>query len=925
MSTKTTFKRIALVAVAALGFGVLTSVAPASATDAPATVGTPTVVGGTTNQPVTISVPVSVAKTSALTTDTVTVSALLVAAPSGANSVNSNTVFTAASGVSTSGATLADGRTLTGSTPDLDSSGTTATNSATATTSGNLVAAAAIAYSFTNTYTFTPTKAGTYQVAIFTDGGAGVAGTSLIKAGDSVKYVSVTVADAPAVSTKLTVVAPGTFSTTGTNGAVVKVSALDAAGAVAILNAGQMITLTIPTGLTVTTKTGASSSSTTINKTATQYGLVAGDFDAKGNAYLNVTSSTAGAYNLTSQLAGGTDAVSTAALTYAAPTKAATVGSTVTNADASTTASPRGFVTGGIAATASTISVSSAATSQTYRIYAATASAAGKVNVLLNDAGKKLWSPNVALNQDVIVTLASDASLSTATDGSASIVSGTYSIPVTLGLNGITGAGSTFIVSALDTVGTQPTTSSALSTTITGTASVAVSSGGTLTVLAPSSATILAAPGAKTTVSVECTDNFGAGKANVVLTPAISGRNSAVVLPTLVTDAAGDASFTYTDASTSTTSLTDTIAVTGCTTTGTLVTVNYSSAAGFGVSTVKLTSDNYTVAGTANATVSSQPISVGASGATAGKRAITATVKDVNGAAIAGVPVTFTVSGSGAAILSTTKTAYTGPTGVATAYVYAWIAGTYTVTATAGTVSGTATETFASQTAGNERVISATVSGNIVIGKAVDRFGNPVSGVTLYASVTSGDGYFGLTGLKRASTATLADGTATFVVTGTGADVTVSNVNPADPAGTVVGQTSGPKGYLTNAATNSATVGIFTASAAGDAITAETGVGASFDAAGVASATVTVAADAAANNAQAAADAAAEATDAANAATDAANAAAEAADAATAAAQDAADAVAALSTQVSEMVNALKKQITALTNLVIKIQKKVKA
>jgi hypothetical protein len=77
--------------------------------------------------------------------------------------------------------------------------------------------------------------------------------------------------------------------------------------------------------------------------------------------------------------------------------------------------------------------------------------------------------------------------------------------------------------------------------------------------------------------------------------------------------------------------------------------------------------------------------------------------------------------------------------------------------------------------------------------------------------------------------------------------------------------------------------------------------------------------------AQAAADAAAEATDAANAATDAANAAAEAADAATAAAQDAADAVAALSVSVSAMIDALKKQITALTNLVIKIQKKVKA
>jgi hypothetical protein len=75
----------------------------------------------------------------------------------------------------------------------------------------------------------------------------------------------------------------------------------------------------------------------------------------------------------------------------------------------------------------------------------------------------------------------------------------------------------------------------------------------------------------------------------------------------------------------------------------------------------------------------------------------------------------------------------------------------------------------------------------------------------------------------------------------------------------------------------------------------------------------------------AAADAAAEATDAANAATDAANAAAEAADAATAAAQDAVDAVAALSVQVTAMISALKKQLIALTNLVIKIQKKVKA
>jgi hypothetical protein len=89
--------------------------------------------------------------------------------------------------------------------------------------------------------------------------------------------------------------------------------------------------------------------------------------------------------------------------------------------------------------------------------------------------------------------------------------------------------------------------------------------------------------------------------------------------------------------------------------------------------------------------------------------------------------------------------------------------------------------------------------------------------------------------------------------------------------------------------------------------------------------TATVAQSSTEAAASAAGDAAAEATDAANAATDAANAAAEAADAATAAAQDAADAVAALSTSVTAMVDALRKQITSLTNLVIKIQKKVKA
>ena len=86
---------------------------------------------------------------------------------------------------------------------------------------------------------------------------------------------------------------------------------------------------------------------------------------------------------------------------------------------------------------------------------------------------------------------------------------------------------------------------------------------------------------------------------------------------------------------------------------------------------------------------------------------------------------------------------------------------------------------------------------------------------------------------------------------------------------------------------------------------------------------VTVAVSSAATSA--AIDAANEAAQAASDATDAALAAADAADAATTKAQEAVDAVATLSAQVSKLITALKAQITTLTNLVIKIQKKVKA
>jgi len=110
--------------------------------------------------------------------------------------------------------------------------------------------------------------------------------------------------------------------------------------------------------------------------------------------------------------------------------------------------------------------------------------------------------------------------------------------------------------------------------------------------------------------------------------------------------------------------------------------------------------------------------------------------------------------------------------------------------------------------------------------------------------------------------------------------------------------------------------------ATGDVVISATG-GTSLPAAGQVKVTAT--ATIVNSSVDAATAAAEEATAAANDATDAALSAAEAAEAATAIAQEAVDAVAELSASVTKLISALRAQITTLTNLVVKIQKKVKA
>jgi hypothetical protein len=902
MSTKTTFKRIALVAVAALGLGVLTSVAPASAvngqTATSISVGTipASRVGQAVVVPVTIYLPAT-----AVENDTITISAQLTSAPLSGGTANAASAgrpaatnandaagildVTTLAGTALSGGTNETGRTNTAGTDCDDYTGNTSTNTqwACAIQDEWVITAAAAELGYARVgIMLTPDVAGSYTVMVATN----ATGNDGFVAGSPTANFTVTTGSTPTTVT-ITNVRGSSILAGSPIGALVKLNLNGALGAL------ENITLS-------TSGSGAISQDNGANYATTQV-LDSVDF-ASGAAYVHLRNSgtTAETITLTARGSGALDPSVTATASYAvtaqstAATAAANQIGTVEDPSADalyTSSAMAGTFTGGA------FTVAPSSTSQVFGLtYAARTAAAYGYATITDTKGIITGMPTYKYDQIMTYGIATAASGTTLTiAGNFAAVAtgeGDYSVTIAAGTTAFAGpaAAKTFTVD-----------------------STARTNAGGFTIT-PSS-TFVAAPGTSIVLSGLLEDQFGSGRGAQEVTITTSGRNNPVATK-VFTAADGTFTFTTADASTSTTSLIDTVTFT---TTGgasaETVTINYGNTA---VGTVTVTGGNTTAS--VNALVNDpKPISVGSAttGAEAGAIDITATVKDAAGNALAGVPVSFTVAGTGVAFTSTSATKYTGTTGTAVGKLYAWTAGTYTYTITAGGKTTTGTATFASTTAGNARVISATVAGNVVTGKAVDRFGNPVQNAVLYAA-TSGGANIGGVFVKDGTTG--ADGTVSWVVTGNG-DVTVSAVNPTSVAGTTAYQTAHLAGNAT-LATATVAAKAYGATTAGTASTAETNVGATFAPAGVASAKVSVAID---DVAQAAADAAAEATDAANAATDAANAAAEAADAATAAAQDAADAVAALSTQVSEMVNALKKQITALTNLVIKIQKKVRA
>jgi hypothetical protein len=848
MSTKTTFKRVALVAVASLGFGVLTSVSPAFASTLTATgisagASGPARVGVTSFTTITMTHAATTPSSSAVTNTFVAAARI--------TSVPATSTLRTDTNTATKGVTIADGSATSAVTngPNFVAGGVSAT--ITRTTAAN-------ATSGVTTSTFrvglTPDIAGTYTVLVSVHPTA-----TSFAAGHFSIPITITTVGAP-TSLAVSSVA-GAVVGTGSNGQLLSVTMKDANGNPTVLAEFEGVSVT----------------------TADDKLVISNPALAPGEE------NNAGAYIVAVRpidTAAATIAAGSATITF---TGGGLLSPTLTTNTSVTKVAATTLTTDTIKLTTAANSDNEAGGTQPSTNF--TATVAGATSVTIGGVS----NTGAAVNHLVVVTSAPlAASIATGGnslyiyDSSITFAAGTSAVPTTT---------ATFTIPA-------PATSAQVIAdfgALTATMSFATAAAKTLTVVNTVNS-VLSATGGKNTFTVEVDDQYGNPVANQAVSVSVSGRNTVASRTLGVTDANGLISYTLTDAGTTGTRDTITFAATlsgGATTA--LAYVNYGT----------FTVDKVVVSGGSKAetVVGSTLTSINAAddGPDTSAVAIKAVVTDANGNLLAGVPVVFTVSSG---LIKKTasvdySTVYTGSDGSASTLVFDWKSGTQTITATAGGKSSTDYLTWAANTASAARVLSATATGDIVSLKVVDRFGNAVQGVEINLSRT-GAGLFG-NGASTQNISTDKNGTADVRFIGSGTVV-------AELAATYA-QAYATAGNITTKAATAATAGT------------TAGTGATLAPAGVAKVSIAISegSDPVAVSSQAAADAAAEATDAANAATDAANAAAEAADAATAAAQDAADAVAALSTSVSAMISDLKRQITALTNLVIKIQRKVRA
>jgi len=897
MSTKTTFKRIALVTVAAMGFSVMTSVTPASAVDSGFSVGytSLTVVGaaaaGSAFIPVNITNddgdPAAIQNTESLT---VAVSAW----PTGVDSTTAASDILISLETRTALNTFADASNsgLGRSTAPADNPGSywIGTNSR-----GVGASVTDSATQLAGTYWFSVASAsgkavdkGTYSLRFRFTAESGLITTTTIP----VNFVS-SAADSGAAITITTV---GTFtsgeSTTMSATKSVKAALTNGTAGGRVVLANSATARGIPE---LSVSTWAGTTAAIVDETT--------EFEARDNG-VQVTSGLAGEFY------SATASDSATAWTQAANGTYGIVGATGQSLTLDElSVSPYLRVTYGGTIATKTLTI---------------------VNAASGTAGTPVFSGAGALTATTPFTLplttkSASWTVSGATSGKAYSYSVAWTLAAAADTTPLTATPTTVYADSTGTI----TVPIALASPIDG-ATAAVTITGFAT--NPAVQNITWKKSAATSISVDLggayvalkstnvftatvTDAFGAGVAGVVLQPALSSTSSnysaTAVIPTVTTGADGKATYSLTDAA-AVAAGTDKVtftSVAGTTLTGTNnSTITYAATAPQATTLAAYT-------GTYSGADSTLVTAVPAAGlddskpvATARNNSLAITPSTTNeykfrvSAGVVGAKVTATGSagvyfvGSTNFVSANASTKYTGTTG----YTSSWIVGstktgTNTVTFTQGTVSKSITFTTVNGSADARfvKISQAAAAGSVTIA-VTDRFGNGIATEDVQVGVSAGT-----LGNGQMTTVYKTDLDGNIKVLPSGADSAVVTATLS-----TVRDSASSAGYMGTTVIDS---------------TVEAGNR-------TATATITPASTTGAQDqAQAATDAAAEATDAANAATDAANAAAEAADAATAAAQDAADAVAALSAQVATLISGLKSQLTALTNLVIKIQKKVKA
>ena len=206
MSTKTTFKRVALVAVAALGLGVI-SVAPSQATVISLT-GTSvngTATTGTSDSTTAATMRITFTATAA--DDSVTITSFVSARPAGAAAIASTgiTVHLADTTTSTLEPAFSSGAAI-GATSSLDGSSSVVIGNAAAGTTGQISA------NFMLYFASAPATAGTYTITTIANPASGsTAGTPIVKTTDIV----VTAADNNSTSASTVYIGGSTVTTWG--------------------------------------------------------------------------------------------------------------------------------------------------------------------------------------------------------------------------------------------------------------------------------------------------------------------------------------------------------------------------------------------------------------------------------------------------------------------------------------------------------------------------------------------------------------------------------------------------------------------------------------------------------------------------------------------------------------------------------------